>query len=167
MMFLGGIPNSWEISLTIPALCLLNTRPSSSSCFSSISLIAVSSRKGWRCVSLLGSKPLELEMRWMARLGSLSRGDEDFHNFEVYFPSLSKITFPPSSKSRSNHVCHNPPPYKPTQHCSIPFAVVFEIGFNLKQGLSVCAPTSLKPVLLGLNLYPTVKAIRVVKLRVK
>ena len=46
-------------------------------------------------------------------------------------------------------MCHNPPPYKETPAWFMPIFDALLTGFSLKQGESVWAPITLKPVLLG------------------
>ena len=77
------------------------------------------------------------------------RGLFDCHRVEVYFCPSQYTTFPASSMSLSNHVCHNPPPYVITWNWPKLLKALLETGAILRHGLSVWAPMILKAVLEG------------------
>ena len=97
-------------------------------------------------------------VRWMARFGMRSSGRLMCTSFFVNAPSASlMMTAPASVSSRSNHVCHSPPPYASTLIWMQPCALFFEHGLSLSTGESVCAATMLKPFPAS-NAAPTKKA---------
>lgn len=132
-----------------------------------ISSWIVDDRIGLSSLSILGSNLFLSVLRWIARFGIFKMGFLDYHNFDVYFSPSLKTIFPAKIKSLSNQVCHNPPPYVDTWSCLVVLNFAFEIGANLRHGLSVWAPTILNPVLDGSNASPTLNATRVVLFLVK
>ena len=84
-------------------------------------------------------------------------------NRETSCPSfVSKETFPAMDKSRSNQGLSSAPPYTSTATRWQPNRLTTGFGLTDRFGLSVCAPTSLKP---SSNVSPTVNAIKLESLR--
>ncbi len=74
------------------------------------------------------------------------------------FPSDPRtITLPAIPRSRSNQVCHRPPPYVSTPTCKKPSPCFLLTGLIRKQGESVCAPI-IDTGLPGRHFFPMAKA---------
>mmetsp|Transcript_36606 Transcript_36606/g.92790 ORF Transcript_36606/g.92790 Transcript_36606/m.92790 type:complete len:223 (-) Transcript_36606:245-913(-) len=109
---------------------------------------ATMARMGCRCVSLLTANLARSSAvcRWMHRLGMRSSGRRTQTScLWKAPPGWRTMTSPATESSRSNHVCHSPPPYASTSTCWYPLPLLFEHGLSLRTGLSVCAPMMLKP----------------------
>mmetsp|Transcript_20396 Transcript_20396/g.61444 ORF Transcript_20396/g.61444 Transcript_20396/m.61444 type:complete len:308 (+) Transcript_20396:219-1142(+) len=112
-------------------------------------LMAVA-RMGERWFWLLGLNPSvpSARFRWMASMGMRRIGFSILTNRWRRAPEgVRTSTRPATDRSRSNQVCHRPPPYGSTFTLSHAlFLTSLLTGFSFRHGLSVCAPIRWKPL---------------------
>mmetsp|Transcript_4186 Transcript_4186/g.7373 ORF Transcript_4186/g.7373 Transcript_4186/m.7373 type:complete len:274 (-) Transcript_4186:185-1006(-) len=134
--------------------------------FSSAMMLVQRMGQMWSSLLILRAARSSALCRWMQRLGIFRRGLSTWTRRGSIVPPRRTMTRPATVRSRSNHVCHRPPPYVATLTCCTPAFPVADTGLIWKLGESVWAPMIFSP-LGAWYLPPTAKAIMELLLRMK
>ena len=94
----------------------------------------------------------------MASVGILATGrPTSTSSWLTRFPRRASAR-PTSVRSRSNHECQMPPPYPTTPSIVDPAFSSLDTGLSFGHGESVCAPTTIAPLVVPSNAPPTANA---------